>query len=70
MSEANKALNLNKGYTFRTLNEVPYIEVSTGVGNILQIFMINFVWRLSPELLPGESNDKYFGIFGSVRFDF
>ena len=70
MSEANKALNLNKGYTFRTLNEVPYIEVSTGVGNILQIFMINFVWRLSPELLPGESNDKYFGVFGSVRFDF
>ncbi len=70
MSEANRLLNLDKGYTFRTLNTVPYIEVSTGIGNILQVFMINFVWRLSPELLPGESNDKYFGIFGSVRFDF
>ena len=70
LSDANKNLNLNKDYTFRTLEQKPYIEVGTGISNILQLFRIDFVWRLSPELLPGESNDRYFGIFGSVRFNF
>lgn len=70
LSDANKTLNLNKGYPFRTLSQDPYIELGTGVSNILQIFRIDFVWRVSPSLLPGEPNSKYFGIFGSVRFNF
>jgi len=70
LSEDNKSLNLNKGYTFRTLDEIPYVELGTGISNILQVFRIDFVWRVSPKLLPEESQEKYFGIFGSLRFSF
>ncbi len=70
LSESNRQLNLNKSYPFRTLEQTPYIEVGTGIANILQLFRLDFVWRLSPELLPEENNDRYFGIFGSVRFNF
>ena len=70
LSEDNKALNLSKGYTFRTLDEIPYVELGTGISNILQVFRIDFVWRVSPKLLPEESQEKYFGIFGSLRFNF
>lgn len=70
LSEANKQLNLNKGYPFRTLDRDPYIEVGTGVSNILQLFRIDFVWRLSPKMLPGEPQHKYFSVFGSVQFNF
>jgi len=70
LSNENRNLNLNKGYTFRTLESVPYIEIGTGVGNILQIFRLDFVWRVSPDLLPDEGQEKYFGVFGSVSFSF
>jgi len=70
LSDANKQLNLNKGYPFRTLEKDPYIELGTGISNILQLFRIDFVWRVSPSQLPEESDDRYFGIFGSVRFNF
>jgi len=71
LSDENKSLNLNKGaYPFRTLEGDPYIELGTGVSNILEIFRIDFVWRVTPKPLPQESQSRYFGIFGSVRFDF
>jgi hypothetical protein len=70
LSPANTALNLNKGYEFRSLQEHPYIEVGTGVENILQVLRLDFVWRVTPAPLPGESRSKYFGIFGSLRFNF
>lgn len=70
LTDANKALNFNKEYTFRTLEGNPYIELGTGVANIFQIFRIDFVWRVTPRPLPQESQNKYFGIFGSVRFNF
>jgi hypothetical protein len=70
LNDKNKSLNLDKGYTFRTLDQVPYVELGTGIANILQVFRIDFVWRVSPKLLPGETEEKYFGIFGSLRFNF
>lgn len=70
LNPENTAYNLNKGYPFRTLQDVPYIELSTGVGNILQLFRIDFVWRVAPKMLPNEAKEKYFGIFGSVQFRF
>ncbi len=70
LSDANKQLNLNKGYPFQTLNEQPYVELGTGISNILQIFRIDFVWRVSPKSPPGEPLGRRFGIFGSVRFNF
>jgi hypothetical protein len=70
LSDANSTLNLNKGYPFRTLQGDPYVELGTGVSNIFELFRIDFVWRVTPQPLPGESKEKYFGIFGSVKFAF
>jgi hypothetical protein len=70
LNEENSKLNLGKGYEFRTLESSPYIEVGTGIENILQLFRIDFIWRVTPKPLPTEERAKYFGIFGSVRFRF
>ena len=70
LSEANQELNLNKGFPFRTLQGDPYLELGTGVSNIFQIFRIDFDWRVAPAPLPTEAKSKYFGIFGSVMFQF
>jgi hypothetical protein len=71
LNDENKALNLDKGgYTFRTLENNPYIEVGTGIENILQLLRIDFVWRVTPKPLPTEEKSRYFGIFGSVKFNF
>lgn len=70
LSEDNRKLNFDKGYTFRTLAGNPYVELGTGVENIFQLFRIDFVWRVTPKPLPTESKERYFGIFGSVRFGF
>ncbi len=70
LSPENQQLNLDKGYQFRTLQGDPYLELGTGVSNIFRVFRLDFVWRVTPAPLPNESRDRYFGIFGSVRFEF
>ena len=70
LDSANSALNLNKGYAFRTLEKSPYIELGTGVENILRVFRIDFVWRVLPLSTPAEPKTKYFGIFGSFKINF
>ncbi len=70
LSEENKSLNLNSGFPFRNLEGNPYLEIGTGVSNILQIFRLDFVWRVAPKPLDGESIEKHFGIFGSAQFEF
>lgn len=70
LSEPNKAMNLNAGYPFKTLQGNPYIEVGTGVENILKFLRVDFVWRLAPKPLPNEPYEKRFGIFGSFRLQF
>ncbi len=70
MSDANYELNVNNPYnSFQTLNGKTYIEVGTGVDNILKVFRVDFVWRLAPRPLPVEKI-KRFGIFGSFRLAF
>lgn len=70
MGDANYALNVNNPYNaFQTLNGKTYIEVGTGVDNILKVFRVDFVWRLAPRPLPIEKI-KRFGIFGSFRLAF
>lgn len=70
MSEANRVLNLNNSFhSFQTLNNKTYIEVGTGVDNILKFLRVDFVWRVSPTPLPKESV-KRFGVFGSFRLAF
>jgi hypothetical protein len=71
LNDANSRLNLNKGFDFKTLQGKPYIEVGTGIENILHLFRIDFVWRLKPTPAPAmEPRSKYFGVFGSLKLDF
>jgi len=70
LSADNRNLNFNKGYTFRTLEGNPYVELGTGIENIFQLFRIDFVWRVTPKPLPTETRERYFGVFGSVRLGF
>lgn len=70
LSEANKTLNLNKGFDFKTLESTPYVEIGTGVDNIFQLFRIDFVWRVAPAPVVNEPLENRFGIFGSFRVSF
>lgn len=70
LSDANKALNMDKGYTFKTLENNPYVELGTGIENILKVLRIDFIWRVTPKPLPTEARQSYFGIFGSLRLTF
>ena len=69
LSDANVALNFKQGSNFQTLNGRTYLEVGTGVDNILHVFRVDFIWRLLPTPLP-EGLTKKFGIFGSFRLSF
>jgi hypothetical protein len=70
LSDENRALNLNSGFPFRTLEGNPYLELGTGVSNILKVLRIDFDWRVAPKPLGGESIEKHFGIFGSAVLEF
>jgi hypothetical protein len=71
LSDANTAYNTPVGsaFPFESLNGKTYLEVGTGVDNILKLFRFDFVWRLSPTPLPNEKSKK-FGVFGSFRLAF
>ena len=70
LSNANTNLNLNGSFPFRTLQGNPYLELGTGVSNIFKIFRIDFDWRVSPVPQSSENKTRYFGVFGSVQFQF
>ncbi len=71
LSEENKIFNTLPGeaFPFESLNGKTYLEIGTGVDNILKVFRIDFVWRLLPTPLPDQKS-KRFGIFGSFRLAF
>lgn len=69
LSEANRAYNFKQGNTFQTLDGKTYMEVGTGVDNILHVLRVDFIWRVLPAKLPGGDTKK-FGIFGSFRLTF
>ncbi|MBS1510756.1 MAG: carboxypeptidase-like regulatory domain-containing protein [Bacteroidetes bacterium] len=68
LSPENVALN-NKTGSFKTLNGSTYLEMGTGIDNILKVFRLDFVWRVLPRPLPVEKSSR-FGIFGSFQFQF
>jgi hypothetical protein len=70
LSEANEALNFQAGNTFQTLNGRTYMEVGTGIDNILHVFRVDFIWRALPSSLHYDSPSKRFGVFGSFRLSF
>lgn len=69
LSEKNRALNFKDGHTFQTLDGKTYMEIGTGVDNILRVFRVDFVWRVLPSSLS-NGNTKRFGVFGSFRLAF
>ena len=69
LDNANSLLN-NSTNTFSTLNGHSYIEVGTGVDNILRILRLDLVWRVAPGALPTDNKTSNFGIFGSFHFQF
>lgn len=69
LTEENKALNFTNGNPFVDLAGKPYMELGTGVDNILKFFRLDLVWRILPQPLPPEKY-KRFGVFGSFRIGF
>ncbi|HMU45459.1 MAG TPA: DUF5686 family protein [Chitinophagaceae bacterium] len=69
LSPANKTLNFKTGHTFQSLDGKTYLELGTGIDNILRVFRIDFIWRVLPSSLPKEK-DQNFGVFGSFRVVF
>ncbi len=68
LNTANTALNNSTG-NFKTLNGNTYLEVGTGIDNILKVLRLDFVWRVLPRPLPVSKTSR-FGIFGSFQFQF
>jgi hypothetical protein len=69
LSPSNVTLNFKTGSNFQTLNSRTYMELGTGVDNILHVFRIDFIWRVLPATIP-KQGDKSFGVFGSFRLSF
>ncbi len=69
LSDANKQLNFVGNYPYQSLNGNWYMEVGTGIDNILKFFRVDFVWRVAPQSLPAATA-RNFGIFGSFKLDF
>lgn len=70
LSDSNVALNFKSGTTFQTLNRRTYMEIGTGIDNILHIFRLDFIWRVFPSSLHYDSPSRRFGVFGSFRLSF
>jgi hypothetical protein len=68
LSDENNALN-NKTNSFKTLNGRTYVEVGTGIDNILKVLRLDFVWRVSPSPSIAGTRSK-FGVFGSFQLQF
>jgi hypothetical protein len=69
LSDKNKSLNFTKGYEFQTLDGRTYLELGTGIDNILKVFRLDFIWHILPTPIPTEAKEK-FGVFGSFRLTF
>ena len=69
LSASNRLLNNVGDIPFSYLNGKTYLEVGTGVDNILRVLRVDFIWKLLPEK-GYDRNPLRFGVFGSFRFSF
>lgn len=69
LSEENKQLNFVGNFPFQSLDGKTYLEIGTGVDNILKVLRIDFIWRPLPKSIL-QINSRRFGIFGSFRLTF
>ena len=68
LSQDNQALNNTTGQ-FKALNGKTYMELGTGIDNILKLLRLDLVWKVSPSAIPANKTSR-FGIFGSIQFQF
>ena len=69
LSDANTRFNFVSKYNFKALNGKTYLELGTGIDNILKVLRLDLVWRVLPKPLPVNSIER-FGVFGSFRLAF
>ncbi|HZF63917.1 MAG TPA: DUF5686 family protein, partial [Chitinophagaceae bacterium] len=69
LSDANRKLNFVGEFPFQSLNGRTYMELGTGVDNILKVLRIDLVWRALPKSRI-VTNATRFGVFGSFRLAF
>jgi Family of unknown function (DUF5686)/CarboxypepD_reg-like domain len=69
LSDANTKLNFVGNHSFKALNGKSYLELGTGIDNILKVLRVDFVWRVLPQPLPTKKIER-FGVFGSFRLAF
>jgi len=69
LSEKNKQLNFTHGAPFQSLDGKTYLELGTGVDNILKVLRVDLIWRPLPQS-RSVVNPQRFGVFGSFRFAF
>lgn len=69
LSDANRQLNFVPGNNFKALNDKMYMELGTGIDNILKVLRIDLVWRVLPKPIP-TGRFQHFAVFGSFRFVF
>jgi len=69
LTEDNQRLNFVGDFPFQSLDGRTYLEVGTGVDNILKVLRLDFVWRVSPNQVSKYSS-RDFGVFGSFRLAF
>ncbi len=68
LSPSNEKLNFVGVNNFMSLNNKLYLEVGTGIDNILKYFRIDCIWRVLPTPLPSNSFQR-FGIFFSFHLN-
>ncbi|WP_245798320.1 DUF5686 family protein [Cnuella takakiae] len=69
LSEANKGLNFTTGHPFRSLDGKTYLELGTGVDNILKVLRLDFVWKILPWEVNTAAHPR-FGAFASFKVNF
>jgi hypothetical protein len=69
LSPQNMSYNNNADYSFKSLDGKTYMEIGTGVDNILRFLRVDFIWHVLP---TGQdlSYIQKFGVFGSFRVSF
>lgn len=69
LSNNNTVINILPNSNFKTLNGKTYIELGTGIDNILKVLRLDFVWRVDPTPLTVNRLQR-FAVFGSFKVGF
>ncbi len=69
LNDANTALNIKATNAFKRLNDNAYVELGTGVDNILKVFRVDCIWRVT-QRDQTTSTFQRFAVFGSFRLAF